>query len=229
MATVAPIIDARIARMLDDGDVEGAALLAAKIASPIAHLKVMEAINEYVRKPKPKGRTMLELSEQAATITKFDTDKRASDDPTKPAPAIAEVTFLVNMTSDVLAHFSPTLRSLLFCKNGAVQHDIASQAHDAPDVRHPKILAPYKWREDMEGAEVTIHKGLGGKSDLVLPEASIGTFAIEPHDGGMVSITFEVRSKPENPIAFGRLAEMLKTDVSISLAPPKPPAADGTE
>ena len=161
---------------------------------------------------------MIEFQEKTAKIIGFETDKRVSDDVTKEATPIAEVTFELNLAGDLLAIFSPTLRSLLFEKSGAVQHDLASQTHDAPDVRHPKILPPYRWRENMEGATVTIHQGLGGKSDLVMTEADIATFFITPNEGGTFSLTFEARAKVDQEKVFGRLAMLLKKEVSISLA-----------
>lgn len=167
---------------------------------------------------------MIEFAEKSARITKFETDKRVSDDITKKAIPIAEVDFELNLPGELLAIFSPTMRSLLFHKNGAVQHDLASQAHDAPDLRHPKILPPYRWKENMEGATLTIHHGLGGTSDLVMPEADIATFAITPNEGGTFLLAFQARAKMEEESAFGRLAMMLKTDVTISLEAAKPPA-----
>lgn len=171
----------------------------------------------------------LELTERPARITKFETDKRAADNPEENAPAIAEVGFELNLPSELLVGLHPNLRSLLFHKNGAVQHDLASQTHDAPDVRFPSLLYPLKFKESWEGATVTIHKGLGGKSDLVLDEADITTFLVTPKEGGTCILEFMSRSKPGNDAAFGRLAAMLKTEVSISLAPPHHEDGEGEE
>ncbi len=206
---------------LDRGDVEAAAMLAAQLPKPQAYRDAMIRVNQIVSNGM-RGRRMIEFAEKNATITKFETDKRVSDDETKEAMPIAEVDFDLNLPGDLLAIFSPTLRALLFHKNGAVDHDLHDQVHAAPDVRHPKILYPLRWKEGMEGATVTIHQGLGGKSDLVLPEASIATFFITPNEGGTFSLSFTARAKLDQEKAFGRLAMLLKKDVTISLEPPEP-------
>jgi hypothetical protein len=224
MTNLVSMIDARIIAKLEAGDIEGAAMLAAKQADPRAHLAAMRIVNEYMHKPPGAKRMTIEFSEKTATVVKFETDKRVSDDPTKEALPIAEVDFELNLSGDLLAIFAPTMRALLFHKNGAVQHDLASQTHEAPDVRHPKILPPYRWRENMEGATLTIHQGLGGKSDLVLSDASIATFFITPNEGGTFLLGFQARAKVEQERYFGRLAMLLKKDVTISLEAPKPPA-----
>lgn len=168
-------------------------------------------------------REMFSLEEKPARITKYECDRRVSDDPTKIQPTIAEVTFALTLESDLLAGFDPTMRACLFHKSGAVTPDLANVVQDAPDVRFPSILYPLKLKEQWEGATVIIHKGLGGKSDLVLAESGISTFEVTPKNGGVFVLEFTSRSKPDNDAVFGRLASMLKTDVTISLVPPAPP------
>lgn len=233
------ILDAKIGAALDAGHIEEACLLAAQIPRPEHYLAAMRSVNEIIhrnmnRQPAQQmstgsHRMSIEFAEKNATITKFETDKRVSDDETKEAMPIAEVDFDLNLPGDLLAIFSPTLRSLLFHKNGAVSHDLADQTHTAPDVRHPKIIYPLRWKEGMEGATVTIHQGLGGKSDLVLPEASIATFFITPNEGGTFSLSFTARAKLDQEKAFGRLAMLLKKDVTISLEPPEPAKNDADQ
>lgn len=198
---------------------------AAALQSPTEHRDAMIAINRAMRAQTGVAPMLqkFSLEERPARITDYECDKRVSDDPTADAPAIAVVSFLLNLPSELLAGFDPTLRACLFHKSGAITHDLADREHDAPDVRFPSVIYPLKLKESWEGATVTIHKGLGGKSDLVLNDAAITTFAVTPKNGGTFILEFTSRSKPEQSMAFGKLADMLKTDVTISLAPPAPP------
>lgn len=205
-----------------------ACALAAKLPDPREHRDAMIEINRFINATLEREsrdmRPMFSLEEKPARITKYECDRRVSDDPTKVQPTIAEVTFELSLPSELLAGFDPTLRNCLFHKSGAVTHDLVNEQNDAPDVRFPSVLYPLKFKEQWEGAVVTIHKGLGGKSDLVLDEAAISTFEITPKNGGIFLLEFTSRSKPEQDSVFGRLASMLKTEVTISLTPPAPPS-----
>ena len=167
----------------------------------------------------------IEFAEQSAKLVESKQDIKVAG-VENPMPT-AEVEVEINMPSELLAMFSPTLRSLLFHKNGAVQHDLANQTHDAPDLRFPKLHYPLVWEERMEGATFTIHRGLGGQSDLVLGEAAIKNFKLTPMEGGTCVCWFTVRSKPDSAAAFGAIAMMLKTEVSISLEPAIEPPDEG--
>ena len=212
------------------GDFCLAADLAAELPDPRDHRDAMIALNRAWTSAHNKGtaamRQQFSLEEKPAKIVKYECDRRVSDDPTKIQPTIAEVTFALTLPNEHLLGFDPALRLCLFHKSGAVTHDLVNTLQDAPDVRFKSVLYPLKLKEQWEGATVTIHNGLGGKSDLVLGESSISTFEITPKDGGVFLLEFTSRSKPESDSVFGRLASMLKTDVTISLAPPAPPTED---
>lgn len=229
MATVTNIADAEIARLLNRGDVEAACRLAAKLPKPAHYLAAMQRINEIISShAQRKGHMepMFSLEEKQALLTHYEADKRVSDDPEKDAQAIAVVSFALTLPSELLAGFSPTLRAALFHMNGAVTHDLANMTQDAPDVRFADWIYPIKIKKSWEGAQVTIHKGLGGKSDLVLSDAAISTFHVTPKSGSVFILEFTARSKPDSSTVFGKLADMLKTNVTISLAPPEAPSGD---
>lgn len=217
--------------LLDDiarGDFDAACAKAVALPDPRDHRDAMIAINR-ARSAQPKRTTMqpprFSLDEKKATVTDYFCDKRVSDKPDEVAPAIAVVSFKLNLAAeDALPGFSPTLRNMLFHKSGAVTHDLAAQVNDAPDVRFPNFMYPLKWKapDDYEGATVTIHKGIGGKSDLVLEDCAVSTFEITPKQGGQVIVEFTARSPQEKGSkAFTLLPDMLKTEVSISFEPPE--------
>lgn len=221
-------LDEQIGAAIDRGDIEAAAMLAAKLEKPQAYLSAMREINRIVQKGM-RMEAMFSLEEKQALITHYEADKRASDDPEKDAPAIAVVSFILTLPSELLAGFAPTLRNSLFHMNGAIDHDLANQTHPAPDVRFPDWIYPIRIKKSWEGAEVTIHKGLGGKSDLVLSDAAISTFHVTPKSGGVFILEFTARSKPDSSNVFGKLADMLKTNVTISLEPPEPAKNDADQ
>lgn len=159
---------------------------------------------------------MIELSEQDAKLTKY--NPRPELHGQDPTPA-ADVKFEFNAAAaDVLPMLDPTLRSFLFCKNGAVQHDLASQAHDAPDLRYPKMATPIEWGANLEDAKLTIHRGIGGKSDLVLPAKMKKPIQLAPQQGGTVIVTMQVQCHPDERAA-GSLYMLMGQKVSISFEP----------
>lgn len=166
------------------------------------------------------------LEHKEALLTHYECDKRASDNEEEDQPAIAVCTFLLTLPSEYLAGFSPTMRSALFCKDGAVTHDLANVTQDAPDVRFKDWLYPIKVKKSWEGAEVRIQNGL---ADITLADAAISTFLVTPKQGSVFILEFTARSKQEDTSVFGQLAEMLKTNVTISLDPPAPPAQQPIE
>lgn len=205
------------------GDFDGACDVAARCPDARVHRDLMIEFNSAMRAQR-KGLPMkldFSLKEKQALISHYEADKRVSDDPTKDAPAIAVVSFLLTLPADLLAGFDPTLRNALFHKSGAITHDLANVTQDAPDVRFTDWLYPIKIKKSWEGAVVTIHKGLGGKSDLVLSDAAISTFHVTPKSGGVFILEFTARSKPDSSTVFGKLADMLKTNVTISLEAPQ--------
>lgn len=170
---------------------------------------------------------MIELSEQEAKLTKY--NPRPELHGQDPTPA-ADVKFEFNAASaDVLPMLHPTLRSFLFCKNGAVQHDLASQAHDAPDLRFPKLAGPFEWLVTLDDATLTIHRGIGGKSDLVLPAKMKKPILLSPQEGGTVIVTMQVQCHPDEKQA-GALYMLMGGPISVSFDPGQegePSADDG--
>lgn len=159
---------------------------------------------------------MIRLDEKDAKLTKY--NPRPELHGQDPTPA-ADVKFEFNAASgDVLPMLDPTLRSFLFCKNGAVQHDLASQVHDAPDLRFPKLAGPFEWSTVLEAAQLTIHRGIGGVSDLVLPAKLKKPILLSPQQGGTVIVTMQVQCHPDEKQA-GALYMLMGGPISVSFDP----------
>ena len=129
----------------------------------------------------------------------------------------SDLKFSINVPSDSLIEFAPELRGLLYWKNGG-GGDLADQTHDAPNLRFPR-LGPLSWEGEIVGAELTVHYGLGGKSDLVVAAAKVNRFVIDPQEGGTVIIQFRVQAHPDEK-SVGKLYSMIQRDVDISLTGP---------
>jgi hypothetical protein len=154
------------------------------------------------------------LTNQKAKLASLNTRAEVSGPDKVPA---ADLRFSINVPSDALAGFAPTLRGHLYCKNGD-GGDLANQSHDAPNLRYPRLGA-LPWSGDIMGATLTVHHGLGGKSDLVLADAKVNRFVIEPQEGGTCIVKFRVQAHPGDR-EVGRLYNMIQREVDISLEGP---------
>lgn len=161
---------------------------------------------------------MFELTRVTAKLHSYSPRRELHGDDPQPA---ASLTFDVKLGADLLAMFAPTLRSSLFHKADGVVRNLADAASDANDLRYPQITDPIKWELEIVGAELTIHRGLGPKSDLVLPLCDVDNFSLLPMQGGIVAVRFRVACHPSESQS-GKLAFLIAEEVEITLDPPEP-------
>lgn len=167
-----------------------------------------------------------ELDEQACKFTHLNTTPELHGE--KPEPA-ADLKFSLNMASaDVLPMFDATLRAFLFCRHGQVQHDLADESADIPDLKFPKLTLPLKWDLQFDAKELRVHFGTGGKSDIIFPNAKVSDFQISPQQGGTVIVSFKARVHPDEK-QFGKIAMLMGSDVTISLEPADAEKDEGDE
>lgn len=127
-----------------------------------------------------------------------------------------------------LTHFDGGLRSMLFQKKpGAVatgQQNLAG-VDSISDLPHLSTIGQklgwFNWDFDGTGYALTIARGLGGKSDLVLDDCTIGHFRLHCNEGGTVGARFDIESEDASEKAFGRLAKLKSTEVEATLLPPE--------
>lgn len=129
----------------------------------------------------------------------------------------ADLKLQVHRPSDALDMFHPAMREL-FYKSDDPQ-DLADQTHDAPNLRLPS-LDTLVWKRKLVGATVTLHFGLGGKSDLVLHSAKVDTFKIDPEEGGTVVLTFTAKCLNPGADVVGKVSTLVKCEVELSVIPP---------
>lgn len=165
---------------------------------------------------------MFSLSKTQATLSNFNPRRELHGDEKEAA---GDIKFECNLASELLAMFSPTLRSCLYHKDGN-GGDLADQAHDAPNLRFP-LMHPFKWELEIVGAELTIGHGIGGDSDIVL-FGSVNGFVLAPQEGGTVLVRFRVQCHPDERAA-GKLCMLQGESVEISVVPLAPLPDSGNE
>lgn len=154
-----------------------------------------------------------DLEQQECVLENFNPRREIHGEDPQPA---SDLKFIANLSADVLALFSPTLRFCLFHKVGAADDpDMINRITERPNLRFPK-LKPLGWDDEMVGAHVTVDHGLGGKSDLNFEDCKVNNFTIEPAEGGRFTLTFRVQCHPgEREAGKLYLAQGQKVTVTI--------------
>lgn len=167
--------------------------------------------------PLTRGPRMFELRSFPAKLSSFNPRAEIHGAETKPA---ADLKFECNVASTALDAFDPGLRGALYHKADGVAHDLADEAHDAPDLRFPKLVAPLKWSAKFAGYELRIHLGIDERSHVVIGSCDLNAIQFSPQQGGTVVLGFRVQCHPGEH-ECGRLAMLVQTSVDISLTPPE--------
>lgn len=125
--------------------------------------------------------------------------------------------------NQVLAMFSPTLKSTLFEKDDS-NGEIDPDENHLTALKHPK-MGPIKWDETYENASATVHIGASGKADITFGDCKVRKFVIEPKQGGTVVVSYQVRCHPTDE-QIGKIAGKLNQEVFVTL---DPEGGDGDE
>jgi hypothetical protein len=136
-----------------------------------------------------------------------------------PEPA-ASLIFDLVLGADLLAMFAPTLRWSLYFNPNKPTNGGSSPVDDANDLRYPEVDGAIRWKAEIVGGEITVHHGIGGKSDIRLPVTKADDFRIEPRGGGVFGLHFRVACRPDERQS-GALAMMQDNEREISFASPE--------
>jgi hypothetical protein len=159
----------------------------------------------------------LQLSAQRAFLSNVNARAEMKGEEREPA---ADLAIRFDTANDILANFSPSLKSLLYYFDDARPADLADQGKAAepgyaPHLRYPMLDAPIKWNDEMLGAECRIQTG---NQTLFLRDVKVNAFKFTPKDGGTVTVEFRVQAHPDEK-SFGKLCTMIQTEVEISIDP----------
>ena len=158
-----------------------------------------------------------ELDRKTCKLANFNPRAKLHGEDREPA---ADLKIELRVMNDVLAEFHPSLCSALY-KAADANSDLADQGMDEPSLsslRFPK-MSGWKWDVEIVGCTLTIHYGTGGKSDIVLPDATADNFSFMLHDGGMIDIAFRVRCHPDEKQA-GKIYTLQQREIEVTLEAP---------
>jgi hypothetical protein len=156
----------------------------------------------------------LALNRQRSKLASLNT--RAEKHGADRTPA-ADLRLSMNCASAMLEHFGEGLRAFMFHKKG-VGGDLVDKIAEAPDLRFPRF--EYSYAGEMVGADVTIHFGTGGPSDITLGDCKVNKFTIAPQEGGTVIVGFRVQAHPDAD-QVGKLYSLIQREVEVTLQGPE--------
>lgn len=162
---------------------------------------------------------MLQLEFTKVTATLENINLRTEKNGPDKVPA-ADLKFSVATSADVLAHFSPTLKSFLFNEKGP--RDLA----DGMPLRDSHLVFPLARDEEMTGADVEIEFGV--VSDMGFGDVKVNQFRITPMEGGSVVLGMRVQCKP-TPDQVAKLYTMQEQGVTLTLKPAELPVMKETD
>lgn len=134
----------------------------------------------------------------------------------------ADIKFSLSVSNEALDAFDPTLRKDLFRKpSKGEQQDLPQIGGDGlTAVKHP-ALEPLKLNHELGGYELQIAGLLEAGEPIVLVDAKLKKFVIEPQEGGSVAMSFTASAEVE-PDDVAELADALvREDVLLTLIAPK--------
>ena len=111
-----------------------------------------------------------------------------------------------------------SLKSSIYKKDDVHQGELFTSDGHLPSLKFP-LMGPVNWAKDFFCYEMVIHYGVSGAQDIRLIDCQVDNFRFDCRDGGMVVVRFRVITHPL-PNELGRLCEMIKQEVEISLIEP---------
>lgn len=136
-----------------------------------------------------------------------------------------KLTISVQLINGVLSYFSGQLKSFLFEKGNA-RDQAQIPGTEVTDMQKLSTIGQkiktLRWNEEITGLEMTIDRGLGGDSNIVLDDAKADNIRISPKEGGTVLLKFNFEAGNVPPSIFGDLAMLKSRDIDITLTQHEP-------
>jgi hypothetical protein len=159
---------------------------------------------------------MFTLTDATVKFANLNTRTELNGETRRPA---ADINCSAQLPNTVLNDFAPGLLQFLY--EPPKNPDLAEQAE--PDavtaLRFPQLGLPLDWELALENRKVTIDYGLGGDSNIVLPECKVHKFKITPQNGGTVLVNWQISAHPDDEQA-GWLYEHQQQDIVLSIEAP---------
>lgn len=157
---------------------------------------------------------MMRLELDRVTATLENVNLRTEKAGAEKVPA-ADLKITAAQSADVLAHFSPTLKTFLFHTEGTL--DLAGGFA----LRDAHLVYPLSRDEEMTGATVKVGFGVG--DPMVFDDAKVNAFRLTPMDGGSVVVGFRVQCRP-TPEQVAKLYTLQETGIEFTLEPAELPS-----
>lgn len=127
-----------------------------------------------------------------------------------------DLKFEIRTSNDVLAEFHHSLKSAFYKEPD--QGNLIDEPGTLSQLKFPD-MGPVSYDMELSGHELTIHYGIGGKSDLSIDDCRVNHFRLHPQEGGTVIVTFRVQGNPSEYV-IGKLCSMIQEEINISLTAP---------
>lgn len=132
-----------------------------------------------------------------------------------------------------LQQLAPELLAMLFMpvEQPEAQAKLDGVPETLPLLRSHAIKWPMALEGDYAGYQITVDRGLGGTSNMVLQEAKLNKLQLTCLEGGTVQLQFRLQVSNVGDEVIGRLSSYIKADMFIALLPPQMKAAaiDGSQ
>jgi len=218
--TAASLIDQRINAALDRGDIEGAALLAAKLPRPAAYLDAMVRINQIVSNGM-KETTVLAFKNATMRLTSVNVRRELAGKNAEDGRTASDLQLVIKGGNDLLDKLSPHLRGSFYeadVANGGALVPLALTKRIHPLLDQDALAYDLK----CVGYKVTIDHAGNEESAIVLDDCQVNNFRLKLEEGGTVAIAMRVQYHPA-PGQLDPLADKLQQEVTVSMEPPKAP------
>lgn len=134
----------------------------------------------------------------------------------------------LQFSNDMLSHFDGFLKGALFTKSSSSESARTAQLDGIPVVSDMPNLSKigmkigrFSWDEELTGYVVTIDRGLGGKSNLVVTDCILSDWKFTPKEGGTVIARVSIESSNVSAKDWGTFAKLKSRPVEILAEPPK--------
>jgi hypothetical protein len=159
---------------------------------------------------------MFNIKETTVKFGNLNTRSELNGKTRRPA---ADINFSAQLPNSVLNDFAPGLLQFLY--EPPKNPDLAEQADPdaATALRFPQIGLPLDFELELLNRTITIDYGLGGESNIVLPECTVHKFKVTPQNGGTVLVGFQISAHPDKQQA-GWLYEHQQQDIVLTITAP---------
>lgn len=141
-------------------------------------------------------------------------------------------TFLNKLDSALLPMFYKPAEQEGDAAAAQPQLEGVEEVSSLPLLRSTNVKFPLALNFEFVGYQVTVDRGLGGKSNLVMLEAKVNKFTVDCKEGGTAVVSFRIQATGLNEETRGQLSSYIKgATTAIALKPPemKQEPIDGTQ